>query len=134
MSALPITPEIRPVRHLQVVDAAYLRRLQGSKSSVLKQQKVDSATTVSALQRLGMLVSMAVAVFLGSALGLSLPGATYDGPTVSYTVSSGDTLWSIAKYVAADVSVADTVEHIKELNGLQSSQLHPGQQLSVPSR
>lgn len=137
MSALPISPQAQPVRHLQLVDQAYMMRLRRRKDRVrgVVQEPAGSASAAKKLgARVGLVVCLGLALLLGGGIGLSLPGATYSGPTASYTVSSGETLWYIAKYVAGNASVADTVEHIKDLNGLRSSKLYPGQQLSVPSR
>lgn len=54
-------------------------------------------------------------------------------------VSSGDTLWSIAKYEQnnniyfEDTDVRDIIDEIKFLNNLGSSNLSVGDKLSIPS-
>lgn len=47
--------------------------------------------------------------------------------TESYRVNRGDTLWSIARKHGTSVA------ELKELNGLESSRIRPGQRLRVPS-
>jgi len=55
------------------------------------------------------------------------------------TVSSGDTLWSIAKYEQdnnlyfEDKDVRDIIDEIKFLNNLSSSNLSIGDKLSIPT-
>lgn len=48
--------------------------------------------------------------------------------TEAYRVNRGDTLWSIAR------KHGTTVAELKDLNGLESSRIRPGQRLVVPSR
>lgn len=55
------------------------------------------------------------------------PNDTPDSATTDYRVSRGDTLWDIARRVGT------TVREIKQLNGLRSSRLMPGQTLVLPA-
>ena len=54
-------------------------------------------------------------------------------------VSSGDTLWDIAEIEAANNDyyanndIRYIVKDIKEMNGLDTSRLYPGQELVIPS-
>lgn len=53
---------------------------------------------------------------------------------VSVTVSSGDTLWSIASEIATPgADVRDVMAEIAALNGLHGTELQAGQQLEVPA-
>ena len=55
-----------------------------------------------------------------------------ESPTAIMTVQSGDSLWSIAKSALHTTDPRETVERIRELNGLSDSVIVPGQQLIVP--
>ncbi|WP_169558494.1 LysM peptidoglycan-binding domain-containing protein [Nesterenkonia alba] len=49
------------------------------------------------------------------------------------TVGVGDTLWSLAAQADTEEDIHTTVERIAELNGLESSQLQPGERLYIPA-
>jgi hypothetical protein len=79
----------------------------------------------------------AVAV-LAVAIWLSIPGisgsvANLDGPAeLQYlTVSSGDSLWSLAQEHAAG-DPRDWIAQVVTLNALYSSELTPGQRIALP--
>lgn len=55
------------------------------------------------------------------------------GERVVHLVRQGDTLWDIALAHLDGGDVRDLVAHIKQLNGLSSSLILPGQQLLVPT-
>jgi len=55
-----------------------------------------------------------------------------ESPTAIMTVQAGDSLWSIAKSALHTTDPRETVERIRELNGLSDSVIVPGQQLIVP--
>lgn len=75
------------------------------------------------------------AAALGSVGGAVLGSAEQlPAAVTTVTVSSGDTLWSIAADAASPgADVRDVVAQIADLNGLQGSQLAAGQQLEVPA-
>lgn len=52
--------------------------------------------------------------------------------TETYTVTPGDTVWRVAGVVAGEKDPRDIVHSIMELNDLESSTIHVGQQLFVP--
>lgn len=67
-------------------------------------------------------------------LATSVMAAGPEPVTVDYRVRPGDTLWTIAEYVVADEGdVRGTIAEIRDLNGLESSVIDPGQTLIVPS-
>ena len=82
---------------------------------------------------------VAVLVLVGS-LGLATAAGLLDGGSgdlrlageSSVVVESGDTLWSIATAVAGTDDVRVVVDRIRQLNGLQSADLVPGQVLRLP--
>jgi nucleoid-associated protein YgaU len=54
-------------------------------------------------------------------------------PTRTVVVHQGDTLWSIATALDSDgADVAETVDRIRRINGLESSALMPGDLIEVP--
>lgn len=62
-------------------------------------------------------------------------GASETAEPWTKIVHSGDTLWHIAKPIAAEyhVDIRVVVSRIQELNQLESSVLYPGQELRIPS-
>lgn len=76
----------------------------------------------------------ALAGFVGI-LGLGSPQAeaSVARQPVVHTVLPGETLWGIAGSVAGSGDVAAAVYEIRRLNGLEGSQLVPGQSLVLPS-
>lgn len=49
------------------------------------------------------------------------------------TVSSGETLWQVAEQVAPAADPRDVIHNIVQLNGLDSTQVMPGQSLAIPT-
>ena len=79
-------------------------------------------TTVAELKRLNNLTSDTLSV--GQVL---IVPSTSSGSTNTYTVQSGDSLWSIAR------KFNTTVDELKRLNNLTSNNLQIGQVLKVPT-
>lgn len=52
--------------------------------------------------------------------------------TEMVTVQAGDSLWSLATHAASTGDPRDTVERIRELNGIEGSVIVPGDRLVVP--
>jgi len=50
------------------------------------------------------------------------------------TVHEGDSLWAIAQRTAPGRDPRAVVDEIRELNGLSSSLIQPGQSLTVPAQ
>jgi len=77
-------------------------------------------------------------VLVGAALltgGRAVADAPAPAVTVdSYTVGTGDTLWSIASaFTGPGEDVRDTVDHLADLNGMVGGALVAGQQILVPA-
>lgn len=54
-------------------------------------------------------------------------------PPVTYTVRSGDTLWSIVtKRYSPKEDPRPAIEEIRDLNGMKGYGIHPGQRLELP--
>ncbi|HZD22355.1 MAG TPA: LysM peptidoglycan-binding domain-containing protein [Acidimicrobiia bacterium] len=81
--------------------------------------------------QLSVLLATVCVVFLliGGAAGADeVPAAT-----IEYVVAEGDTLWEIASgFAASGQDVRPLISQIKELSGIQSSSLQPGQVLQIP--
>lgn len=76
----------------------------------------------------------AAAVFFGTtALTPATASPDQAAPTVdTHVVGYGETLWSIAGYVAPGEDRTATIEQIGSLNSLKGTELQPGQVLYVP--
>lgn len=88
------------------------------------------------LTRRGRAVVLAVGLLLVLAVFLLVPGgssASGEDRTEVVTVGTGQTLWQIASVRAEGGDVREMVEHIKDLNGLDSGILLAGQDLRVPA-
>lgn len=68
--------------------------------------------------------------FVGDLAGASSAGG--EAATGSYVVAPTDSLWSIAQEVAPGADARETVERIKDLNGMRSAVVFTGQELVVP--
>jgi Tfp pilus assembly protein FimV len=90
------------------------------------------------LTRRGRRVVQTVAVLLAGVALLSGGRAVAESPAPavsvdSYTVGSGETLWSIAAaFTGPGEDVRDTVDRLADLNGMAGSTLTAGQQILVP--
>lgn len=81
-------------------------------------------------RRIGALFVAAVLAFALYAGG----GAGAESPTVLYTVSPGDTIWSIAtEHYPPSEDPRVTVETIRDANGLTDAQIYPGMRLELPA-
>ena len=87
-------------------------------------------------RRLALVLALAAGVALGSwlapLLGVGSGGGLRLAGVSSVVVRPGDTLWSIASPVAADGDVRAAVDEIRQINGLTSADLVPGQTLQLP--
>jgi len=55
-----------------------------------------------------------------------------DVQTTEYVVREGDTLWDIARRISPEGHHGKIVWTIRELNGLESSLIRPGQRILIP--
>jgi len=82
-------------------------------------------------------LAVVAAIAMTLAAGSAATGEGGDpGAVEVVTVAPGDTLWDIASDVAAHTGegdVREVMEHIQQLNTLDSSMVYVGQQLRVPS-
>ncbi|MEO9323213.1 LysM peptidoglycan-binding domain-containing protein [Nocardioides sp. C4-1] len=89
------------------------------------------------LTRRGRLVVFVLAFLAVIAVGVALASgsmATSEAEqTTTIVVEPGQTLWSIASSVSDGDDVRDTLEHLVDLNGLDTKVLQAGQELEVPA-
>ena len=80
---------------------------------------------------LTLLVALTVSVVLAAASTATDEAGTPE-PTRVVLVGPGDTLWDIASAVAEGGDVRAAMEHIEDLNALDTAALQSGQRLLVP--
>lgn len=94
---------------------------------------VRGRRALAMLAALPAVVALSVAIVSGgSALASRDTGAAGESFT-TVTVSSGETLWSIAESVAPQADPRDVVDSIVRLNALDSVMVQAGQSLSIPA-
>lgn len=111
----------QPTHHVDVVALQLTRRGRLARSAALVVLVVALA-----LMSLDVLSS-------GRALAETVP-PTVEVATTTALVTPGDSLWSIARSVAPSEDPRAVVADIRELNGLRSNLIQPGQVLLVPTR
>jgi nucleoid-associated protein YgaU len=79
-----------------------------------------------------LVISVADVVGGGSARASSSEVST-PVSTLSVVVEPGDSLWSIAERTAPSTDPREVVGRIRDLNGLRSNLIQPGEVLLVPS-
>jgi len=85
------------------------------------------------------LVAIAVALGVAGVLSgqvanaVAVGGSGSAGPTRTYVVRPGDTLWSIARSSSPSADPRLVVSAIRAINRVDPAALVPGQQLSIPS-
>jgi nucleoid-associated protein YgaU len=80
-----------------------------------------------------LLVVSVAEVVGGGAARASAASRTAPVSTLSVVVEPGDSLWSIAVRTAPTTDPRDVVTRIRDLNGMRSNLIQPGQVLLVPS-
>jgi LysM repeat protein len=83
-----------------------------------------------------VLVMALAAVWMGRLAGEPARAGTGWAPpvvTASVIVQQGDSLWTIAQQVSPGADPREVVSRIRDLNGLRSNLIQPGQVLLVPS-
>lgn len=73
------------------------------------------------------------AVFIGIFYAGSACRANTDKVYITYTVSQGDTLWSIAREVYGDkCDIRYMIDDIQRDNGISGCRIYPGMELYLP--
>ena len=85
--------------------------------------------------RLALTALIALPVLAASLL-LATPGAQAGaeaGEAEVYSVLSGESMWDIAEQLAPNTDPRIVIDQLVRTNNLDSTAVHPGQQLIVPS-
>jgi LysM repeat protein len=81
--------------------------------------------------QLSVLLATICTVFL--LVGGAADAGEGPAPSIQYVVAQGDTLWEVAaQHLGSDQDVRPLIQEIKDLSGIQSSALQPGQILQIP--
>lgn len=77
--------------------------------------------------------SMAIVIFLLIALfNTCIAKSNTEAETITYTVSKGETLWSIAReYTPNNKDIRETIYEIKKINNMTDSAIYPGQEIQI---
>jgi LysM repeat protein len=71
------------------------------------------------------------------AFGLNAGGATATSsstPLATVTVTSGETLWQVARHLAPNADPRDVVADLMDVNQLTTADIVPGEQLKIPAQ
>lgn len=77
--------------------------------------------------------SMAIVIFLLVALfNISVAKSNEEAEIISYTITPGETLWSIAKeYTPYNKDIRQTIYEIEKLNNLDNATIYAGQTIQI---
>ena len=86
-----------------------------------------------------VLLTLVAAPLVAAALafGINAGGATATSsstPLAKITVVNGETLWGVAKQIAPNSDPRDVVSDLMSVNRLDSADIYPGEQLSIPAQ
>lgn len=88
---------------------------------------------LTAIAALPAVLALGFAVISGGSAIASLDAGAPADSFVTVTVSTGDTLWSIAEDVAPQADPRDVVDAIVRLNALDGASIAAGQSLAIPA-
>ena len=94
---------------------------------------VRGRRTLASLAALPAVVALSLAVVSGGSALASRDASAPTGSFTSLTVTSGESLWSIAERVAPAADPRDVVDAIVRLNALDGVTVSAGQRLSIPA-
>ena len=94
---------------------------------------VRGRRVLAALAALPAVVAIGVAVISGGGALASRDAGAPAGTFTTITVSSGESLWSIAESVAPQSDPRDVVDAIVRLNALDDVTVQAGQSLAIPA-
>ena len=86
-----------------------------------------------AMAAMPAVLALSVAIISGGSALASKDAGAPAGSFETITVSSGDSLWSIAEEIAPAADPRDVVDAIARLNALQGVAISAGQRLAIPA-
>lgn len=120
------------------VHAGHARPRQHGRTATATARRQGVTLTRRGRMVLGVLLSVPFAATLMVVGSLTADAGTVASPVGSATgvvvVQPGESLWQIARQVAPEADPRATLTAIRELNGLGSDTVVPGQALVVPAR
>lgn len=134
MTAIDFTTSVAsPARAARAAAAVRLVARAGSGPSTRLRLTVRGRRVLAALAALPAVIALSAAVLGGGAALASRDAGAPAGSYGTVTVSSGDSLWSIAEEIAPDHDPRDVVDQILRLNALDSVIVQTGQRLAIPA-
>ena len=108
-----------------------------SASTAAQHTTSGSHVRVTRRGRVLLLVALVAVLFaafsLGRAASEAAPPSAAPAPVLQHvTVQAGESLWTLAQRTAPEHDPRDVVAQIRELNGLETPHLQPGQLLVLP--
>ena len=94
---------------------------------------VRGRRVLATIAALPAIAAIAIAMVSGGSALASRDAGAAAGSFVTVTVSSGDSLWSIAEEIAPAADPRDVVDAIVRLNALDGATLQAGQSLAIPA-
>ena len=94
---------------------------------------VRGRRVLAAAAALPAAVALSVAMISGGTALASRDSGAPAGSFATVTVSTGDSLWSIAEEVAPSADPRDVVDAIVRLNALRGVAISAGQRLAIPA-
>jgi Tfp pilus assembly protein FimV len=94
---------------------------------------VRGRRVLAAAAALPAVVALSFAVISGGSALASRDSGAPAGSFATVTVSTGDSLWSIAEEVAPSADPRDVVDAIVRLNALRGVAISAGQRLAIPA-
>lgn len=94
---------------------------------------VRGRRVLAVLAAIPAVVAVSIAMISGGAALASREGGADPAAFTQVTVSSGESLWSIAQDVAPDADPRDVVDAIVRLNALEGVTVQAGQSLAIPA-
>jgi Tfp pilus assembly protein FimV len=94
---------------------------------------VRGRRVLAAAAALPAVVALGIAMISGGSALASKDSGARAGSFATVTVSTGDSLWSIAEEVAPSADPRDVVDAIVRLNALHGAGISAGQRLAIPA-